>query len=607
MERNVLFPISIAISIAANAQLAPQQPATLFQHMVEVNAEWNTQQPELRSNGTMISFQNEAERIAMHLHLVREHLTEKADKGLTADQLKERGSLLQELDRYADQGRFPQNHVLPYRNPIFIDPNGTACAVGQLMIASGAGDLAVKIDTEMETAYIRDMHYAEIDVWANKNGFTSNELAWIQPGYAPPIPWVALGGGTDGQQVDELLRLSNGDLVVAGQFSYAGSTVAQNVARWNGTAYEVMGVIPEGQVNASIEFDGEIYLGGSFIAGTVDLLKWNNGTWEQSSVFSSKYAELTALHEHDGALYAAGSRSGFAGIDHGVQRLDNGTWDPVGQLLNGPIEALESFDGTLIAGGQFTDIFLSQDNSIQHVARLNENTWEQLGEGLNGSVYDLLVSDDELYAGGDLVGEVATYFGLASFSGDALPWVALLPNLSNYFGSNLGGLAHINAMLEHDGRIFLGGEFFVFNGMTIGNNLAVFNGEADDVEPYAAFSGPVYDLELLANNQLVACGVIDDLGNIATTDLTTGIAVEDLPQLGVYPNPTTDFVTVTLPSTVSANSPLRITDASGRSVSAPLHRIGNTLRIDAHALSSGTYSIEVIEEASIVKGRFTKL
>ena len=101
--------------------------------MVEVNAEWNTQQPELRSNGTMISFQNEAERIAMHLHLVREHLTEKTDKGLTADQLKERGSLLQELDRYADQGRFPQNHVLPYRNPIFIDPNGTACAVGQLM------------------------------------------------------------------------------------------------------------------------------------------------------------------------------------------------------------------------------------------------------------------------------------------------------------------------------------------------------------------------------------------------------------------------------------------------------------------------------------------
>ena len=614
MERNILFPLSFALVITANAQpclrqagLAPQQLATLFQHMVEVNAEWNTQDPELRSDGTVISFQNEADRIAMHLHLVREHLSEKTDNSLTAEQLTERRSLLDELDRYADQGRFPQNTVLPYRNPIFIDPNGTACAVGQLMIASGAVDLAEKIDAEMETAYIRDMHLAEIDVWANTNGFTSAELAWIQPGYPPAIPWLALGGGTDGPQVDELLRLSNGDMIVAGQFVHAGNTVVQNVARWNGSEYEAMGALPEGYVNAAIEFDGEIYLGGTFIAGTVDLLKWNNGTWEQSSVFSSKYAELTALHVHAGVLYAAGSRSGFAGTDHSVQRLDNGTWNPVGQVLNGPIKTLGSFEGALIAGGQFTDIFLSQGNTIQHVARLNNNTWVQLGEGLNGTVYDLLVSNDELYAGGDLVGEVATYFGLAKIAVDALSWVPLLPNISNYFGSNLGGPTHINAMLEHDGRIFLGGEFFVFNGMTIGNNLAVFNGSVDDVEPYAAFSGPVYDLELMANDQLVVCGVIDGLGNIATTDLTTGIAVEDLPQLGVYPNPTMDFVTVTLPSTVSANSPLRITDASGRSVSAPLHRIGNTLRIDAHALSSGTYSIEVIEHASIVKGRFTKL
>jgi len=600
--------------IAANAQpchrqagLSPQQPATVFQHMVEVNTEWNVQDPELRSDGTVISFKNEAERIAMHLHLVRERLAEKTGEGFTAHQLEERRTLLQELDRYADRGRFPQNHVLPFRNPIFIDPNGTACAVGQLMIASGAEDLAKRIDSEMETAYIREMHWPEIAAWASDNGFSGDELAWIQPGYPPAIPWVTLGGGTDGTQVDELLRLSNGDLVVAGQFFHAGNTVVQNVARWNGIEYEAMGALPEGYVNAAIEFGGEIYLGGSFNSGLVDLLKWNNGTWEQSAVFSSKYAEVTALHQHQGDLYAAGSRSGFAGIDHSVERLDNGTWSPVGQGLNAPIKALETFDGALIAGGQFTDNFLSQDNTILHVARLNENTWEQLGEGLNGSVYDLLVAGNDLYAGGDLVGEVATYFGLASFSGDALPWVPLLPNLGNYFSSPLGGLAYINKMLEHDGRIFLGGEFFVYSGMTIGNNLAVFNGSVDDVEPYAAFSGPVSDLEILGTDQLVACGVIDGLGNIATVDITTGIAGQGAPELGIFPNPTADMVTVQLPSAVFSNAPLRITDASGRSVSVPLERTGNTLRIDARALSSGTYFIEVVEEASIVKGRFTKL
>lgn len=607
MKRILLFQLITVFALNASAQLAPQHSATLFEHMHEVNAEWDIQDPALRKEVTLISFHNEAERIAMHLHLVREHLSERNSKGLSAEQLKERGTLLQELDSYADQGRFPQNHVLPFRNPIFIDPNGTACAVGQLMIASGAADLAKRIDAEMETAYVRDMHWAEIGTWASNNGFSAEELAWIQPGYPPTIPWVTLGGGTDGPQVDELLRLSNGDLIIAGQFLHAGNTVAWNVARWNGSEYEAMGEIPEGHVNAAIEFNGDIYLGGAFSAGFVDLLKWNNGTWEESTVFSSKYAEITALHEHVGVLYAAGSRSGFAGVDHSVMRLSNGTWNQVGQELNGPIEALETFDGKLIAGGNFTDIFLSQGNTIQHVASLNNNMWEQLGDGLNGSVYDLLVAGDELYAGGDLVGEVATYFGLAKLSGNALPWVPLLPNLEYYFSSPLGSMAHINAMVEHDGRIFLGGDFTVMSIMTVGNNLAVFNGEADSVEPYAAFSGPVFDLELLGTDQLVACGVIAGLGNIATTDLTTGITIQDLPELGVFPNPTTDLVTVQLPRAISSNASLRITDASGRAVSVPLERTGTTLRIDAHALSSGTYFIEVDERGSVVKGRFTKL
>lgn len=605
MKQIFLFPLVTLFALNASAQLAPQHSATLFEHMHEVNAEWDVQDPALLADGTMISFHNEAERIAMHLHLVRERLSERNSKELSAEQLKERGTLLQELDRYADEGRFPQNHVLPFRNPIFIDPNGTACAVGQLMIASGAADLAKRIDDEMETAYVRDMHWAEIGTWASANGFSAEELAWIQPGYPPAIPWITLHGGTDGY-VDELLRLSNGDLIIAGQFTHAGSTVTQDVARWNGTAYEVMGVIPEGQVNASIEFDGDIYLAGSFNAGLVDLLKWNNGTWEESAVFSSKYAEITALHEHDGVLYAAGSRSGFAGVDHSVQRLSNGTWNLVGQVLNGEILALETFDGVLVAGGAFTDIFLSEDSTIKRVATLNGDFWQTIGDGLDGTVHDLLVVDDVLYAGGDMTWYTNTYFGLSGFHSDALIWTPLMPNIGNYIIAT-DYVAHVNKLLEHNGKLYLGGDFDVFFGMTYGSGLAVFNGEPDDVRPYAAFSGPVSDLDLLGTDQLVACGVIAGLGNIATTDLTTGISVQDLPELGVFPNPTSDVVTVQLPRAISSNASLRITDASGRAVSVPLERTGNTLRIDAHSLSSGTYFIELGEDGSIVKGRFTKL
>jgi hypothetical protein len=606
MRHILLLPTLLISATTCFAQLAPHADATLFEHLREVNREWSDHKDALLEADQRVSFADEAERIAAHLHAVDAYLVRTTPEGLSADQLEHRSAGLLALNTYADQGVFPRNRVLPYRNPIFIDPFGTACAVGQLMITSGASDLAARIDAEMETAYIREMHWPAIDEWANTNGFTSEELAWIQPGYAPPIPWIALDDGTNGSQVDELLRLSNGDLVLAGQFDTAGSTPCGNVARWTANGYVAMGALPEGHVNAAIEFEGDIYLGGSFNGGTTDLLKWNDGTWEESAVFSSKYAEVTALHAHNGALYAAGTRSGFAGNDNSVMRLSGTNWVQMGQELNGPIHALESFDGTLVAGGAFTDVFISSGNTIAHVARLNNNTWEQLGDGLNGTVHDLLVSDGTLYAAGDLLNEVSTYFGLARISGDIPTWEPLLPNVASYFSSPLDGLIHINALLEHEGQLFLGGDFYVSSIMTIGAHVAIFNGTADAVEPYAAFSGPVYDLELIGSDRLVACGMISGLGNIATTDLSTGIGVLDALDLGVFPNPTTDHVTIQLPEAIRTTAPIRITDATGRTVQAPVNRSGPGLRLDVRALAIGTYFIQIGKGTSIVTGRFTK-
>ena len=154
--------------------------------------------------------------------------------------------------------------------------------------------------------------------------------------------------------------------------------------------------------------------------------------------------------------------------------------------------------------------------------------------------------------------------------------------------------------------MFLGGDFYVSSFMTIGAHVAVFNGTADAVEPYAAFSGPVYDLELLGSDRLVACGMISGLGNIATTDLSTGIGVLDALDLGVFPNPTTDHVTIQLPEAIRTTAPIRITDATGRTVQAPVDRSGPGLRLDVRALAIGTYFIQIGKGTSIVTGRFTK-
>ena len=138
-----LFPIALF------AQLAPQRPASLNQHMVEVNKEWRSMDPLLAGGDRIVHFSSEAERIAMHLHLVRATLEVRTPEGLGADQVAARATLLEDLDAYADRGLFPQNDLLPYRNPVFIDRFNTACAVGQLMIESGNAALAVRIRKEM--------------------------------------------------------------------------------------------------------------------------------------------------------------------------------------------------------------------------------------------------------------------------------------------------------------------------------------------------------------------------------------------------------------------------------------------------------------------------
>lgn len=56
--------------------------------------------------------------------------------------VQNRRELLDRLHEYRLRGRFPHNDGYSGQSPVFIDEHGTACAVGQLIIDSGHGELA---------------------------------------------------------------------------------------------------------------------------------------------------------------------------------------------------------------------------------------------------------------------------------------------------------------------------------------------------------------------------------------------------------------------------------------------------------------------------------
>jgi hypothetical protein len=126
----------------------------------------------------------DTDRIRVHLEHVEAVLRAERTSGLDAAQRAERALNLDRLHAYVAAGRFPRNDVMPGRHPRFIDAQGNACAVGHLMIVSGAGALAAAIDRDHEWAELTDIPSSpELERWIAASGLTPVELATIQPGY----------------------------------------------------------------------------------------------------------------------------------------------------------------------------------------------------------------------------------------------------------------------------------------------------------------------------------------------------------------------------------------------------------------------------------------
>lgn len=585
-----------AASIAATAALPPWAHAPLGAHLTEVNAQWQAQDPGFLLRSEQAAFTDEAERIRTHLLLVQERLAERTPAGLSEPQWQQRARLLHRLRHYADARRFPINDQLPQRHPVFIDAQGTACAVGWLMIESGNAGLARSISEGFNLGYLHeiaaDARYAEpVQHWARQHGFSADELAWIQPGYPPNLPWQPFGGGTDGT-VTVMEPLSDGRLLVAGQFTHAGGTAASHVAVWNGSAFEPLGSGVAGQVNCAIAFNGSVYLGGSMLNGNADLARWNGSAWEFSTVFDGKLPVITALHAHAGVLHAAGIRMGFAGEDHLVMRLNGGQWEQVGSGFNGAVHDLATHEGMLIAGGAFTAVETPTQPVALRVARFDGAEWAQLGDGLDATVRDLLQTDGALYAGGDLLQNIAPRFGLARITAGAAQWEPLMPNLASYIFPTLAD-PRIERLAEQDGRIYFGGSFMVSSTMmTIGAHIARWDG-IDQVTELAYPDEAVHAVAVRDGTLLIGGAFANWMPHVAQLDLSTGLAERGAATLTASPNPATDAVRISGVDALSPSAQVSVRDASGRAVRAPVMREAGAATIDARGLAPGAYTVQV--------------
>ncbi len=274
--------------------------------------------------------------------------------------------------------------------------------------------------------------------------------------------WSAVGGGVSGgyEWVAHLLVVDDGTgpaLYAGGGFMAAGSTPANNIARWDGSAWTPLGdgvdlsVLGLAATGAGTP-DAVLLAGGFFVtagdAHAERVAAWNGAEWSavtRPEPFPGEYAAVHDLEVFDDglgtvpALYAGGRFDEAGSVETGaIARFDGRNWtSPDGGVggLHAIVRAMEVFDDGsghgLYVGGDFTFAGSGQVKA-NGIARWDGAQWSPLGGGVAGAagVYALAASSSgfgggpALYVGGAFVQVDSTPASLVA-RWDGRTWSAL--------------------------------------------------------------------------------------------------------------------------------------------------------------------------------------
>ncbi|MGE3175033.1 MAG: WD40 repeat domain-containing protein [Planctomycetota bacterium] len=218
--------------------------------------------------------------------------------------------------------------------------------------------------------------------------------------------WSALGNGLDGGDVLALAQLPGGDLIAAGSFTRSGGQPLEAIARWDGVTWSPLGAgITQGGVQAQATVNalavlpgGDLVVGGDFrFAGGVpvtNLARWDGTSWSPFGSGADRPVRALSVLP-DGRMVVGGD---FWWIDGLVARhvavWDGSTWDVLPSTVfvgtSDPVLAIAALpDSDFVVGGRFA----------QRVLRRHDGGWISWPNRPSGDPVNAIVR----MPGGDLL------------------------------------------------------------------------------------------------------------------------------------------------------------------------------------------------------------
>lgn len=273
--------------------------------------------------------------------------------------------------------------------------------------------------------------------------------------------WSALGSGVSGEQnFVQALEVFNGNLWVGGNFLTAGGQTANYVCRWNGSAWLPLPTNPSAGVYDFQIYGGELVVCGNFeyvgVITTNYITKWSGSSWSTLGSGMNQ-AGVYALTVYNGELIAGGNFTSAGGVPaNNIAKWNGSSWSALGQGVSGGalnVLALGVYNGELYAGGDFTT---AGGAGASRVARWNGSSWSPLGSGVNGTAFVFHVLNNELVVGGMFT----------TANGIGVNYLARW-NGSNWFALPSGGMNFwVRALCNYNSNLVAGGSFTSAGGTT---------------------------------------------------------------------------------------------------------------------------------------------